>query len=90
MEKIILDDCFLHKLGLLRLFLERSVIKIFNQNAHWDVCYTHTYKNLGMTIFYLLPTVMYDRDIDLEDEYNHSFSISLNWLFHCLCFSRYW
>ena len=21
---------------------------------------------------------------DLEDEYNHSFSISLNWLFHCL------
>ena len=55
-------------IGLSRLFLERSVIKIFNQNARWDVHYTNTYKNLGMTIFYLFPTVMYDRDVDLEDE----------------------
>lgn len=46
-------------------------------------------KKSGMTIFYLLPTIEYFRDKDLEIE-DRSFTVFFSWLFWTVSFTRCW
>lgn len=47
-------------------------------------------KEIGMTSFYLLPTISYFRDKTFDTDGDCSFDVSFSWLFWSLTFSRYW
>lgn len=57
----------------------------------WKIYFSYTNKNdVGITSFYLLPTIEYLRDRTFDEDGDCSFDISFCWLFWSLTFTRYW
>ncbi len=57
----------------------------------WEIYFSYNNdKELGMTSFYLLPTIEYFRDKIFDKDGDCSFNICFQWLFWSVTFTRYW